>query len=590
MAWADLNKYLRSRSRIWNYINQLIDNTEWLKDNGGGGSGDMLQSMYDSDEDGVVDAAESLRGNTTGDYVTAEEVVQAVDDINDLLNGANVQGSYKTGWVYETDFSAVEFSYTHNLNSNLSDLIVKIFMSPDGTDENALEVGFGLRYVDASAQSAGLTVYQVSANEIKIETATAGIVVVNESNGVTLIASNYYIKVAIYKMGDVLVSTPTLGIYDTGWVANSDWTYQLLGSTLGNNLDHNLDCNLSDLIIKIVISTDGTDANSFEVAWHTHSYDQASPSTLSNQYGISVFQVDTNTLSVITGDHGIKYVDPSDGSGVNLDTESYYYKIKVYKLGNISITPAEAFEVKNVSADYTLTSADNGVRELRVTPSTADITITLPYRSIRYGIDLKVINCGDGTYSVNVVTQGAETINGTPSVEITEANGWWKFCPGNATSTEWKTETDGYSTIYRSESSATDTGLSVNNTWDDDGNVSLNLSGIFGFGYLSARATEYIEDTSTVLYISSYFGLGETSGNNSPDIDGAYDEWNYVEGGGDYLSSYRFNRRVVNCPYESDGTATIYMKAKALTEELPLTAHHLAGGQNGKYIEWRRIR
>jgi hypothetical protein len=118
--------------------------------------------------------------------------------------------------------------------------------------------------------------------------------------------------------------------YDTGWINRSDWTNVHLGSNTTKNTDsnvtHNLNAPLSKLLVKVLISTDGTDANSFEVTFSTY-VDSGSSSR-----GITVYQVDSNTIKVQTGTNGILYAQ-DDGSMAGIDTEDWYYKIKVYYLG-----------------------------------------------------------------------------------------------------------------------------------------------------------------------------------------------------------------------------------------------------------------
>ena len=62
--------------------------------------------------------------------------------------------------------------------------------------------------------------------------------------------------------------------YNTGWLLNQiggvgspDWTNVHLGDdpSQDSNVNHNLDAPLSDLLVKALISTDGTDNNSYEI-------------------------------------------------------------------------------------------------------------------------------------------------------------------------------------------------------------------------------------------------------------------------------------------------------------------------------------
>lgn len=115
--------------------------------------------------------------------------------------------------------------------------------------------------------------------------------------------------------------------YDTGWIANNDWTNVHLGTTTtGNDVNHALTANLSDLIVKVLISTDGTDANSFEMS--DTGVDGLGAGT---SLGITIYQVDTANITVQTGLQGILYLD-AGGTSIIIDTESWYYKVKVWKL------------------------------------------------------------------------------------------------------------------------------------------------------------------------------------------------------------------------------------------------------------------
>lgn len=106
--------------------------------------------------------------------------------------------------------------------------------------------------------------------------------------------------------------------FNTGWIANSDWTNATLTIT------HNLNANLSELIVKLFISTDGTEANSFEM-------DFASIESSSTNNGIAKYQTSVNEINIYTGTSGARYVLDTGGLGL-LDTDSFYYKVVVYKL------------------------------------------------------------------------------------------------------------------------------------------------------------------------------------------------------------------------------------------------------------------
>jgi len=119
--------------------------------------------------------------------------------------------------------------------------------------------------------------------------------------------------------------------YDTGWIACSDWTDQHLGTTVGGNVTHNLDTPLRNLNVKVFISTNGTDANSFEVGAPDFDWTPAA----ARNFGIVHYAVDNNNILIHTGQHGITYVSAVGGGIYQLDNESWYYRIVVYKMNTV---------------------------------------------------------------------------------------------------------------------------------------------------------------------------------------------------------------------------------------------------------------
>lgn len=116
--------------------------------------------------------------------------------------------------------------------------------------------------------------------------------------------------------------------YDTGWINRSDWTNVHLGSNTTKNADsnvtHNLNAPLSNLLVKVFISTDGVDTNSFEVH-----YGNDNPAAM---MGYIVYAVDNNNIKVQTGAGGISAITDA-GAALNIDAEDWYYKVKVWYLG-----------------------------------------------------------------------------------------------------------------------------------------------------------------------------------------------------------------------------------------------------------------
>ena len=123
--------------------------------------------------------------------------------------------------------------------------------------------------------------------------------------------------------------------YDTGWINRSDWTNVHMGSddTKDNDsdVDHNLGVNQSDLGIQVLASTDGTDNNGFEINFTYALFDQAVPGAVLTEAGITIFQVDADSVRIQTGADGLVFSTDASGAGQALDTEDWYYKIKVVR-------------------------------------------------------------------------------------------------------------------------------------------------------------------------------------------------------------------------------------------------------------------
>jgi hypothetical protein len=116
--------------------------------------------------------------------------------------------------------------------------------------------------------------------------------------------------------------------YETGWINRSDWTNVHLGSVTtkntDSNLEHNLNKNLKELGIYVLISSDGTDTNSFRVE---STFSASASGTEGYQYN----QVDANNIIIQTGSSGILILQ-ADGTYQTLDTDDWYYKIIVRRI------------------------------------------------------------------------------------------------------------------------------------------------------------------------------------------------------------------------------------------------------------------
>ncbi len=111
-------------------------------------------------------------------------------------------------------------------------------------------------------------------------------------------------------------------LYDTGWVSCSDWTDADLTIT------HNLDANIGDLMIKFLISTDGTDNNSIEPNLGTFN----NTDDVAAYYGAAAYQDSKNAFHIQTGYSGIWFPRDLDGASTYQVAQSHFYKVKVFKL------------------------------------------------------------------------------------------------------------------------------------------------------------------------------------------------------------------------------------------------------------------
>ena len=120
----------------------------------------------------------------------------------------------------------------------------------------------------------------------------------------------------------------SISMYDTGWINTNDWSARHLGTTAlpkntDSNVTHNLDTDFSNLIIKLFVSSDGTEANAFEMI----KFEGNAGST----NGLTFFAVDADNIKVQTGSSGIYYINDAS-TAARMDTDDWYYKVKVYKL------------------------------------------------------------------------------------------------------------------------------------------------------------------------------------------------------------------------------------------------------------------
>lgn len=124
--------------------------------------------------------------------------------------------------------------------------------------------------------------------------------------------------------------------YETAWLLNelggagvADWSNVHLGDDPTNpadNITHNLNTPLRHLLVKLFISTDGTDANSFEIM-------NGNNEGGGRRSGWTIFQVDNDNFIFQTGQNGVAlYAADVGGTITNILGQNWWYKIIVYKM------------------------------------------------------------------------------------------------------------------------------------------------------------------------------------------------------------------------------------------------------------------
>jgi len=253
----------------------------------------------------------TMSANQTADVSIGDPIKFDTIDTNNL-SLSSYKVTLKAGKTYMlTAESLITFDSTANARAQLqwhdgTSYIGKRSMSirPDST---------ALEFNEAPTAWAVVTPLVDTEYELRIVFLEGSISAVNN-----LFSTAYIEEIASYEGNG-------LRKYTTGWVACSDWTNQKLGTTLGGNVVHNLGRSLKDLHVKVLYSSDGTDANSYELLPSMYN---------SGEYGYGIKQVDSlnNSIIVSTATAGTLYLDPTDGDIEILTNQSGYYKIEVYDL------------------------------------------------------------------------------------------------------------------------------------------------------------------------------------------------------------------------------------------------------------------
>ena len=96
-----------------------------------------------------------------------------------------------------SDWTNAALAVTHNLNTPLIELIVKFFLSSDGTDANAMQP---MQATVDGVTDLGFAFFQQSANAITVQTGANGLLVPQSAgNFQTIDNESWFYQVRVYK-------------------------------------------------------------------------------------------------------------------------------------------------------------------------------------------------------------------------------------------------------------------------------------------------------------------------------------------------------------------------------------------------------
>jgi len=261
---------------------------------------------------------------------------------------------YDTGWIlFDTGWLNKSTNINHGLDAPITELITKIYITPDGTDDSAIEIRSASSKNPGNAANVyGNSLLAVDDNNIEYRTGTNGIQYIDNAGAQIILDSEttYSLRAVIYKP-ETIAETTTALKYDTGYISNSSWVNQLF------SVSHGLNAELSEVIWKFIVSTDGTDAGI--ISSHDYSMDTR---------GLTAYPLTANSFEIQTGNAGLLYLAKGTGNSTAITAQSWWYRIIVYKpnsLANILDNPVRQVTTINDGVDVTanLPDATNEVQE-----------------------------------------------------------------------------------------------------------------------------------------------------------------------------------------------------------------------------------
>ncbi len=169
--------------------------------------------------------------------------------------------------------------------------------------------------VNVSYDNLAVSTFQVG--EIVTETggnACTGIIVAN--NGTTLVLEQVT-NFGVFGNNNVITGGTSGATADVDHVAGTN-------KNIDTNMNHLLDTGLNTLSVRLFISTDGAEDNSYEISGMTTDF------VANHAWGLQKYAVDSNTIKLQTGEVGMQFI-LDDGKIGALQANDVYYEVIISK-------------------------------------------------------------------------------------------------------------------------------------------------------------------------------------------------------------------------------------------------------------------
>jgi hypothetical protein len=321
-------------------------------------------SMRVGDADGV-----NMNVNGQMSYINANEtnpeyqiVVQDLESVVSVPVGKislDPAGTYQqqeapvfdTGWINNSDWT--NFTPNHDYSAyfpgvSITELDIRIYMSPDGTNANAF-LFEGSSHDNTSIQL-GWQFFQGSGDSIDLQTGAGGIGTLFKGTGLyyNIDTESYYYRLVMVKKnntaltilqtnGDVALST--IPQFDSGWIQQTDpWNGANFPAFYGS-VPGLQGLKLPELDVSLLISETGSDDDAFELG--------DTNNTTTSQFGYKIIQNGQDNIVIRLGPNGLSFVNESNGLN-GLDDENWYYRIivtpKIWT--DLAVIPDPNYEVQ----------------------------------------------------------------------------------------------------------------------------------------------------------------------------------------------------------------------------------------------------